>query len=94
LLVCLADMPFVTAAHIAAMVAKMGEHDGIIASHNGAQAMPPALFPRTFWPQLLETKGDSGARSLLVDALHIQTPPETLIDIDTVQDLAATQNRR
>jgi molybdenum cofactor cytidylyltransferase len=94
LLVCLADMPFVTAAHIANIIAKMKEHDGIIASHNGTRAMPPALFPRSRWPQLLNTKGDAGARSLLVDALHIKAPPQTLIDIDTAADLAAARDRR
>jgi molybdenum cofactor cytidylyltransferase len=94
LLVCLADMPFVSAAHISDIVTKMTEYDGIIASQNGDQAMPPALFPRNCWPVVLNTKGDSGARSLLVGALHIQAPPETLIDIDTVQDLAAAQDRR
>jgi molybdenum cofactor cytidylyltransferase len=94
LLVCLADMPFVTAAHIANIIAKANKHDGIIASHNGTRAMPPALFPRSRWPQLLNTKGDAGARSLLVDALHIKAPPQTLIDIDTAPDLAAARDRR
>jgi molybdenum cofactor cytidylyltransferase len=94
LLVCLADMPFVSADHISSIVTKMSEHSGIIASQYGAQAMPPALFPRNCWSVLLNTKGDAGARSLLAGALHIQAPPETLIDIDTVQDLAAAQDRR
>ncbi len=94
LLVCLADMPFVTAGHVANIIAKMKEHDGIIASHNGTQAMPPALFPRAYWLQLLDTKGDGGARSLLVGSLPVQAPPETLIDIDTAPDLAAAQDRR
>ncbi len=94
LLICLADMPFVSADHIANIIAKMAEHDGIIASHNGTQTMPPALFPRSSWPQLLETKGDVGARSLLAGALLLPAPPETLIDIDTATDLAAAQDRR
>jgi molybdenum cofactor cytidylyltransferase len=94
LLVCLADMPFVKAAHIANIIAKANHYNGIIASHNGIQAMPPALFPRDCWPQLLDTKGDAGARFLLAGAVHIYAPPETLIDIDTVQDLAAAQDGR
>jgi molybdenum cofactor cytidylyltransferase len=94
LLICLADMPFVSADHIETIIAKMAGHDRIIAAYNGTRAMPPALFPRSRWPQLLDTKGDTGARSLLVDALHIKAPPETLIDIDTAPDLAAARDRR
>ncbi len=91
LLVCLADMPFVTAAHISDTVAKMSVYNCIIASHNGTRPMPPALFPRNSWPQLLGTKGDAGARLLLAGARHTQAPPETLIDIDTTADLAAAR---
>ncbi len=94
LLVCLADMPFVTADHIQSLIAATKGHDGIIASHDGTRPLPPALFPRAFWPQLLETKGDAGARFLIADALHIHAPSRILTDIDTEADLAAAREPR
>jgi molybdenum cofactor cytidylyltransferase len=89
LLVCLADMPLIYAGHITAIIQESKSRDGIIASSNGTTAMPPALFPRSYWPALLETTGDAGARGFLKDAAQIYAPPETLIDIDTREDLAA-----
>ncbi len=93
LLVCLADMPFVKATHVHALVAEGDHINGIIASTNGANAMPPALFPRAYWPDLLNAKGDSGARAFLPQAKLVLAPPETLIDIDTPQDLAGAAAR-
>jgi CTP:molybdopterin cytidylyltransferase MocA len=52
LLIVLADMPFIMPAHINALIAAC-DHD-IIASTDGGQAMPPAIFPRATWPLLLE----------------------------------------
>ena len=89
LLVCLADMPFVSADHIGALIAEWGRANGVIASTEGTMKMPPALFPRAYWPALLETKGDSGARHLLAKARLVSALPQSLIDIDTQEDLAA-----
>ena len=83
LLVVLADMPFVSRAHLAAIAAG----DGLTASSNGAAAMPPVLFPRAFWPALLAAEGDQGARSLLREAHLIGAQSEELRDIDVAADL-------
>jgi molybdenum cofactor cytidylyltransferase len=83
LLVVLADMPFVTARHIARIAAS----NGLTASHDGNAPMPPALFPRSFWPELLATEGDTGARTLLGGAKIIMAPPKELHDIDLPADL-------
>ena len=91
LLICLADMPFVSAGHIGALIAECARANGVIASTDGATAMPPALFPRACWPALRETIGDTGARSLLAQARLVAAPPPSLIDIDTQQDLAAAR---
>jgi molybdenum cofactor cytidylyltransferase len=85
LLICLADMPFVTTGHLQALIDAGGDH--IIASAIGDIRMPPALFPRTVWPTLATTMGDIGARSLLRDAMIIQGTPHILTDIDTRADL-------
>lgn len=85
LLVVLADMPFVSVKHIAALVAA---YDGdIIASTEGKAKMPPAIFPRDSWPMLLSTNGDAGARALLKNAALITAPPDELRDIDVAADL-------
>jgi molybdenum cofactor cytidylyltransferase len=85
MLVCLADMPFVTAAHLAILIDAGGSQ--IIASAVGETRMPPALFPRGVWPTLATLSGDDGARALLRDATIIQGTPEMLVDIDTRADL-------
>jgi molybdenum cofactor cytidylyltransferase len=83
LLVTLADMPFVTAQHIASIAANAA----LTASHDGERPMPPVLFPRDHWPQLLATKGDAGARALLGAAKTVLAPPQELRDIDLPADL-------
>jgi molybdenum cofactor cytidylyltransferase len=89
LLVALADMPFVSVAHLTAMVTK---YDGVItASTNGHSPMPPAIFPRDVWPDLLATSGDAGARALLKVAKLVAAPEGELRDIDTPADLLASK---
>lgn len=91
LLVVLADMPFVSANHIADLVAA---YDGdILASTDGAAPMPPAIFPRDTWPMLLATSGDTGARGLLKNARLFTASPGELRDIDVVADLRETPGR-
>lgn len=87
LLITLADMPFVSAGHIA----KLAAHNDLAASHDGHQPMPPALFPRSCWPDLLATSGDSGARALLRRAKLVTAPPHELRDIDVAADLLRPQ---
>jgi molybdenum cofactor cytidylyltransferase len=90
LLIALADMPFIDAAHIRALIAAC---DGkIIASSDGAQAMPPAIFPRATWPLLLATQGDAGARHILSQARYLAAPVGSLRDIDTPDDLSASKS--
>ena len=90
LLIALADMPFISAAHIGALIAAC---DGaIIASSDGAQAMPPAIFPRANWPLLLQAQGDAGARHILSQARYLAAPIGSLRDIDTPYDLAASKS--
>jgi len=83
LLVVLADMPFVTPAHIQSII-NCGR---LAASHDGSAAMPPALFPRASWPSLSAAQGDAGGRALLSTATLVPAPPSELRDIDVVADL-------
>jgi molybdenum cofactor cytidylyltransferase len=89
LLILLADMPFVELAHVVALIASS---DGeIIASSDGTQSMPPAIFPRAAWSRLLEAEGDAGARHILLNASTRTAPEGSLRDIDTPDDLAASK---
>jgi molybdenum cofactor cytidylyltransferase len=89
LLIALADMPFVQAAHVEALIAACT--DDVVASFDGNQPMPPAIFPRSHWPELLATVGDAGARHILARAEKLTAPAGTLCDIDTPDDLAASK---
>jgi len=89
LLIALADMPFVQAAHVEALIAACT--DNVVASIDGHQPMPPAIFPRSHWPDLLATVGDAGARHILADAEKLTAPASMLGDIDTPDDLAASK---
>ena len=89
LLIALADMPCVQAAHVETLIAACSEN--VVASFDGHQPMPPAMFPRAHWPDLLATAGDAGARHILAHAEKIAAPAGMLRDIDTVDDLAASK---
>ena len=89
LLIGLADMPFVQAAHVETLIAACSEN--VVASFDGHQPMPPAMFPRAHWPDLLATAGDAGARHILAHAEKIAAPAGMHRDIDTVDDLAASK---
>lgn len=89
LLVALADMPFVSTAHLAALVTA---YDGnIVASRDSHNSMPPAIFPRDKWSELLATSGDSGARILLKDTRVVVAKSGELRDIDWPADLTASK---
>lgn len=87
LLVVLADMPFVTAEHLE----KIGASQALTASTTSSAPMPPALFPRALWPDLLGVNGDSGARRLLGGAHLVIASGSELRDIDVPQDLPTSQ---
>lgn len=90
-LICLADMPFVTRDHLQALVTRMGSgtanHVASIADQ--ATPMPPAIFGRDHFPALLQSAGDRGARDLLRSAERLVVPARLLADCDTPEDFAA-----
>ena len=87
-LIALADMPRVTAAHIYRMFDVTDGRDSVVASSNGLDAKPPALFGRDRFDQLLALRGAMGARDLVRGGRHVVTSDAELIDIDTPADLA------
>ncbi len=92
LLICLADMPYITAAHIDALIAAHNETREVIASSSEGTPMPPAIIPRSRWPDLLPLSGDRGAATLLQNAVQIRASSGELRDIDTMADWEAASN--
>jgi molybdenum cofactor cytidylyltransferase len=88
-LVALADMPRVTATHIYRMFDAAGGTDTIVASSNGERPLPPALFGKDLFDQLLDLQGDEGGRQLIKRGHHVVTSPAELVDVDTREDLDA-----
>jgi molybdenum cofactor cytidylyltransferase len=86
-LIALADMPRVTAAQIWRLLDAARGEDDALASSDGVQPRPPALFGRTHFPVLERLVGDQGARELILKGRHIVTSAAELVDIDTPEDL-------
>lgn len=87
LVIALADMPRVTAAHIYRLLDSADGPDAVIASSDGRQPRPPALFGRDRFDELLALTGDEGARALIAAGRHVVTNEAELIDVDTPEDL-------
>lgn len=85
LLVCLADMPNITAAHLTALLAAADDSDAVATGFDGSRG-PPAVFARRLFPNLAALSGDHGAKHLLASARLIAAPPGLSRDFDTRTD--------
>jgi len=86
-LVALADMPRVTAAHIYRLFDASYGADSVVASSDGERPQPPALFGANHFAELRTLQGDQGGRELIRRGRHIVTSPAELVDVDTQEDL-------
>lgn len=90
--IALADMPFVQPATVAALAAAVDAGAGIAAPTIGGRRGNPVAFGRMHLDELLQLRGDEGARRLLqahpVTAIAVDDPG-ILQDIDTPPDLLA-----
>jgi molybdenum cofactor cytidylyltransferase len=86
-LIALADMPRVTAAHIHRLFDAAPGPDTIGASSDGMHPRPPALFGANRFDALETLEGDAGARDLILAGRHVVTHPDELIDVDTEEEL-------
>jgi molybdenum cofactor cytidylyltransferase len=83
LLVCLADMPFVTREHLAALM----EIDApAAATECGGTRSPPAVFSRALLADVSALTGDIGARELLRTAAPLTADATLVRDFDTPGD--------
>jgi molybdenum cofactor cytidylyltransferase len=80
------DQPAVTAGHLRAVV------DGgvVTASKYAGRLGVPAYFPAASFEDLMELRGDAGARELLKSARSVELPGGEL-DVDTAEDLQRAQ---
>lgn len=88
-LVALADMPRVTAAHVLRLFDASEDAGTLVASSDGVRPCPPALFGRDWFGALMALQGDQGGRELIRGGRHVVTSPAELVDIDTPADLEA-----
>lgn len=87
-LIVLADMPRVTAAHVYRMFDVAIGPDAVVASSNGEHPCPPVLFGRDQFEALRMLDGEEGARAMVRSGRHVVTSPAELVDVDTPDDLA------
>jgi molybdenum cofactor cytidylyltransferase len=89
-LITLMDQPKVNALYLAEFVSMFAElHPPLIAAEYSGTTGVPALFSRALFDELLQLKGDQGARSIIRARSDVQTISleEAAIDIDLVADL-------
>lgn len=92
LIIILADMPLVTSAMLAALVARFraGSEPLVISRYGEVQA-PPTLYSRALFPAL-STAGEGCGRRVVRDhqaeAAELRWAPELLVDLDRPEDVA------
>jgi len=96
-LILLGDQVAVTADDLKRLAAAWNGQDGSIAAATYDQHVGvPAIFPRTFFPELMELRGDQGARRIIERNSYrlIRVPMQNAaIDLDTPEDLVAITQR-
>lgn len=86
-LIALADMPRVTAAHIYRMLDSAHGEDAVVASSDGSETKPPAIFGKGRFDYLMSLTGEKGAADMVKAGRHVVTNPAELIDVDTTEEL-------
>ena len=97
--VLLADMPFITAEHIDALIEKFLAHAAIVVLTKDGKRGNPVLWPRSYFQEIMAIKGDQGARPLLARHTESITSLETIsdavfADVDTPEMLATLRTRQ
>lgn len=90
----LCDQPYVNASIINQLIQKASPNKIVASTYNGTIG-PPALFDRSFFPQLLSLSGHEGAKKIMLDHPDaiIEIPfPLGAIDIDTMADYDQLSN--
>jgi molybdenum cofactor cytidylyltransferase len=91
-LVLLADMPFVTAEMLAAVVSRYREGSArlVVSNYAGVDA-PPILYDRSLFPELRALKGDGCGKQVVKrhrsEAVQLAWPAGALTDLDLPADV-------
>ncbi len=94
-LVCLGDMPRISAVQIDRLIAAFNPLEGraICLPTHGGKRGNPVLWARRFLPEMMEIAGDVGARHLLGEhadqVCEVEMEASVLLDIDTPEALRA-----
>jgi xanthine dehydrogenase accessory factor len=89
-LIVLADMPLIPSDHFSALMKAAEQGAEAVITDADGTLMPPALFQSVHFQQLMNLKGDRGARSVfdqITNKATVPLNPDATIDIDTVADL-------
>jgi molybdenum cofactor cytidylyltransferase len=94
-LVVLADMPFVTKAHVEAMLDAARSSESVVCTRSKDVLSPPILMGRDHFPGLLALSGDQGGKALIVtsgaDLIEMTVDNKLAADIDTEEDFRTWQ---
>jgi len=89
------DQPYVSASLLNDLITKQRETGKpIVTSNYGEATGPPALFHKIIFPELLQLKGDAGARKIIqqnTNEVATISFPKGSIDIDTLADYETLQ---
>ncbi len=100
ILVCLGDMPYVTAAHLDSLIEAYNPSEGrliCVPTWKGKRGNP-VLWDRQFFPEIMEITGDVGARHLIGAYSELVVEVEmndngVLTDIDTPHALSSLKTK-
>lgn len=89
LLILLADMPFISEAHVRAMLDAAHSTDAIVCTRTGEVRSPPVLFGRDHFADLRGLSGDTGAKVLFTGPgpIDVEVSADMTFDVDTPADL-------
>lgn len=89
-LIILADMPFISKAHVQTMLEAATSHTSVVCSCTKNVRSPPVLIGRQYFPDLLELSGNDGAKTILKKAgshlIEVDASMTIAVDIDTLDD--------
>jgi molybdenum cofactor cytidylyltransferase len=96
-LLLLGDQVAVTAADLKRLIAAWNGQDSVLAaSVYSGQLGVPAIFPRWCFSELMQLRGDQGAKSIITrhaSRLAHVPMPNAALDLDTLEDVAVMQQQ-
>lgn len=87
-LVMLCDQPLINSSHLKKIVEKSKQVNSIVCSYYKEDVAVPVLFPKHFYSDLSQLKGDKGAKAIIKNNIYesIFLDDSLAFDIDTKND--------